>query len=210
MRTIHVYIMESNRLAAQYLYMLLSECSIIKAQIIEDLMLDRVLPLETSSVVVIDQSFLSSDWCVYGHRLKASFPRSPLILVGSQESGDLLRGVFLDWIADVVEYHDVKRLSSAVLAVDARLRKAELTAQNAAFAHGTRRSKNMSLSKRESEILELVRLQLSNKEIANRLNIAEVTVKFHVSNAFAKMGLRRRRELKRLNMNSDSHQSASQ
>jgi DNA-binding NarL/FixJ family response regulator len=202
--------MESNHLAAQYLYMLLSECSIIKAQIIEDMMLDRVLPLETSSVLVIDQSFLSSDWCVYGHRLRASFPRSPLILVGSQESGDLLRGVFLDWIADVVEYHDVKRLSAAVLAVDARLRKAELTAQNAASAHGIRHSKNMSLSKRESEILELVRLQLSNKEIANRLNIAEVTVKFHVSNAFAKMGLRRRRELKRLNMNLDSHRSVSQ
>ena len=211
MRTIHAYIMESNRLAAQYLYMLLSECSLIKVQIIEDMMLDRALPLETSSVlVVIDQSFLSSDWCVYGHRLRASFPRSPLILVGSQEAGDLLRGVFLDWIADVVEYHDVKRLSAAILAVDARLGKAELTAQDAAFAHGTRRSKNMSLSKRESEILELVRLQLSNKEIANRLNIAEVTVKFHVSNAFAKMGLRRRRELKRLNMNSDSHRSVSQ
>jgi len=206
LRTIHAYIMESNHLAAQYIYMLLSECSIIKAQIIEDMMLDRVLPLETSSVLVIDQSFLSSDWCVYGHRLRASFPRSHLILVGSQESGDLLRGVFLDWIADVVEYHDVKRLSAAVLAVDARLRKAELTAS----AHGTRHSKNMSLSKRESEILELVRLQLSNKEIANRLNIAEVTVKFHVSNAFAKMGLRRRRELKRLNMNSDSHRSVSQ
>jgi DNA-binding NarL/FixJ family response regulator len=204
--TIHVYIVENNRLAAQCLYMLLNECSIIHTQIVEDITLDETVPLQTSSCfVVIDQSSLSHDWCSYGHRLRARFPRSRLILVGSQEAGNLFRGVFFDWIADVIEYDDVKRLSASVLAADARPGKAELTAQAASFAQGTRCPKHMRLSKRESEIVELVRLQLSNKEIANRLNIAEVTVKFHISNAFAKMGLRRRRELQLLNMNSDGH-----
>jgi DNA-binding CsgD family transcriptional regulator len=95
----------------------------------------------------------------------------------------------------VVEYDDVKRLSAAVLAAVVQLRHTESAAVVASIARGAGRPPQVSLSKRESEIFELVRLHLSNKEIANRLNIAEVTVKFHLSNAFAKMGVRRRREL---------------
>jgi DNA-binding NarL/FixJ family response regulator len=36
---------------------------------------------------------------------------------------------------------------------------------------------------------------LSNKEIANKLNISERTVKFHVSNLLEKHGVRRRADL---------------
>src|SRR5205814_9232961 len=36
---------------------------------------------------------------------------------------------------------------------------------------------------------------LSNKEIASKLNIAERTVKFHVSNLLSKFGVRRRADL---------------
>ena len=36
---------------------------------------------------------------------------------------------------------------------------------------------------------------LSNKEIASKLNIAERTVKFHVSNLLNKFGVRRRADL---------------
>jgi DNA-binding NarL/FixJ family response regulator len=52
-----------------------------------------------------------------------------------------------------------------------------------------------SITGREREVLEAVLANLSNKEIADRLSIAERTVKFHVSNLLAKFDLSRRQDL---------------
>lgn len=52
-----------------------------------------------------------------------------------------------------------------------------------------------NLSRREQEVLDLLLENLSNKEIASKLNIAERTVKFHVSNLLNKFGVRRRADL---------------
>lgn len=51
------------------------------------------------------------------------------------------------------------------------------------------------LSKREQEVLDTLLENLANKEIANRFNISERTVKFHVSNLLAKFNVRRRADL---------------
>jgi DNA-binding NarL/FixJ family response regulator len=52
-----------------------------------------------------------------------------------------------------------------------------------------------NLSRREQEVLDKLLENLSNKEIASMLNIAERTVKFHVSNLLSKFGVRRRADL---------------
>jgi DNA-binding NarL/FixJ family response regulator len=51
------------------------------------------------------------------------------------------------------------------------------------------------LSRREKEVLEALLENLSNKEIASKLNMSERTAKFHVSNLLAKYGVRRRADL---------------
>jgi DNA-binding NarL/FixJ family response regulator len=51
------------------------------------------------------------------------------------------------------------------------------------------------LTKRESQILELLRKRYSNREMALFLGISESTVKFHVSNVMAKQSVHGRREL---------------
>ena len=51
------------------------------------------------------------------------------------------------------------------------------------------------LSGREKEVLGMLLENLSNKEIAARLNLSQRTVKFHVSNLLAKYGVKRRADL---------------
>lgn len=51
------------------------------------------------------------------------------------------------------------------------------------------------LTRREKQVLEAVLDNLSNKEIARRLQMSERTAKFHVSNLLVKHGVRRRADL---------------
>jgi DNA-binding NarL/FixJ family response regulator len=51
------------------------------------------------------------------------------------------------------------------------------------------------LSRREREVLDSLLENISNKEIATKLNISERTVKFHVSKLLNKFGVRRRADL---------------
>jgi LuxR family maltose regulon positive regulatory protein len=51
-----------------------------------------------------------------------------------------------------------------------------------------------ALSRREEQVLSLLADRLSNKEIADRLNISTVTVKRHVANIFQKLDVHARRQ----------------
>lgn len=48
------------------------------------------------------------------------------------------------------------------------------------------------LTKREKEVFELLILNKTTKEIANKLNISEKTVRNHISNAMQKLGVKGR------------------
>jgi DNA-binding NarL/FixJ family response regulator len=52
-----------------------------------------------------------------------------------------------------------------------------------------------NLTEREREVLDALLENLANKEIADRLNISERTVKFHVSSVLEKFSVRRRTDL---------------
>ncbi len=75
-------------------------------------------------------------------------------------------------------------LASFVDSVVTRSRRAELASPSRA-----------EISRREQDIVECLLLNLSNKEIAAKLNISERTVKFHVSNLLSKFKVQRRADL---------------
>jgi DNA-binding NarL/FixJ family response regulator len=56
-------------------------------------------------------------------------------------------------------------------------------------SHLAERRSHRQLSNRELDVLRLVAKGFENKEIASALNIAEVTVKLHVSHVLEKLGV---------------------
>ncbi len=55
--------------------------------------------------------------------------------------------------------------------------------------------KSPVLTRRERELLDLVKTHLSAKEIAARVGISERTIKFHLTNLYRKYGVQGRQEL---------------
>lgn len=62
----------------------------------------------------------------------------------------------------------------------------------ASFTRDERKLESLGITPRELEILELIAQGLSNREIAERVNVSENTVKTHSSRVFMKLGARRR------------------
>lgn len=75
-------------------------------------------------------------------------------------------------------------LASFVDSVVTRSRRMELARPN-----------RIEISRREKDIVDCLLSNLSNKEIAGKLNISERTVKFHVSNLLSKFKVQRRADL---------------
>ena len=60
------------------------------------------------------------------------------------------------------------------------------------FALNEERLKDLGITKRELEILELIARGMSNREIAEQLFVSENTVKTHSSRLFDKLSAKRR------------------
>ena len=60
------------------------------------------------------------------------------------------------------------------------------------FTVNEQRLKDLGITRRELEILELIAQGMSNREIADKLFVSENTVKTHSSRLFDKLGARRR------------------
>ena len=66
---------------------------------------------------------------------------------------------------------------------------------DAPFVVRTESVERLGVTPREMEILQLIAAGLSNREIAERLNVSENTVKTHAARLFAKLNARRRTQV---------------
>jgi len=131
--------------------------------------------------------------------LKLFYPDSRCILLDAESSNEHL-SLLLDWgIHGFLTHASVKEwLREAVWSVAQGVMWVHPEFANNVSPRGQHvplRIGSESLTRREKEILHLVTNHFSNKEISRLLEIEESTVKFHLSNIFAKRNVSRREDL---------------
>ena len=97
--------------------------------------------------------------------------------------------------ADFAKAIRIVASGEALLAPSVTRRLLGRFAQLSVPADGTHAKRIGELTEREQEVLEFVAMGLSNREIAERLTLAEPTVKTHVSHMLIKLDLRDRTQL---------------
>lgn len=209
----HVCVIGQNTLAVRYLLQILARDPALSPAILGDLTtqespasrLPASLPASTLPVFLIDRCGLIVPAAELLRRLKHRFPDGRYIVLDREESRDELvllvssgfHGFLPHWAVD----HD---LLPAVHAVsDGRLwMPADVLHSCAQGGWRLPRSRPLrdrtlrdAVTPRENQILELIKQRLSNKEIAEVLQIQVSTVKFHLSNIFSKRQINNRRDL---------------
>jgi DNA-binding CsgD family transcriptional regulator len=192
-----LYIIESNYLAAQYIHSRFGQEPGMHPRIIDSSSIGGCRqPIDSSKcLLILDRPTIASALLSWGIKLRSCFPDSHLIVIANRDFGEQVRRIFQRWIVAVVDYADLVQLPFVVARALRSISEGEERGACAPCGANPSFLEEAPFSRREREILELLCLRLSNKEIANRLDIQAGTVKFHVSNIFSKMGLRRRKEL---------------
>lgn len=130
-------------------------------------------------------------------KLRSAHPGAGLVVVGPRDSAASVRSA-LDAGADGMVFD--QQLDAALEATV----QAVLAGQVCVPAVHRREVGTPAFTAREKQVLGMVVLGLSNKEIGARLFLADSTVKSHLSSAFSKLGVRSRHEAAALILDPDS------
>jgi DNA-binding NarL/FixJ family response regulator len=128
--------------------------------------------------------------------LTSCFDELPLVVACASIQRWEVRAALAAGAAGVVVYHELdSRLGPCLQAVR--------TGQACVPRNHWRQIEPPVLSMREKQVLGLVVMGYMNSQIAERLFLAESTVKSHLSSAFGKLGVRSRNEAADLILNSE-------
>jgi NarL family two-component system response regulator LiaR len=162
----------------------------------------RISPTDRKDTVfAIDQCGLDVPFCECVKQLRAACLNPKFLVVDREKSTEEIVRLLAFGAHGYIQDNDVSRsIIHAILGIAEGhlwvtpevLREFLLQAGRALRKDGHDRQ---TTTPREDEILELVRRRLSNREIANMLQIRVSTVKFHLSNILSKMHANNRRDL---------------
>jgi DNA-binding NarL/FixJ family response regulator len=196
-----ICVVEQNHLAARYLLEILAKQTTLHAVTLEELIAHK--PSErVAQVFIVDRKGIDLSLRECLDVLRERYPNARFVILDEEQTLEQTVGLLALGVHGFVSYTQIDKLSRAV----DRISQGELWfapsvleayAQRsiASLNNVTQSPTGQAITQRESQILELVKRRLSNKEIGAVLNIQESTVKFHLSNVFSKLQVTRRSEL---------------
>jgi DNA-binding NarL/FixJ family response regulator len=157
-------------------------------------LIDAIDVAKPDAVVIAISNADEREWV---RSLRAVLPETPVVTVTSADSQRETRDMLSDGVDGIV----TKATFDVSLAPAVRAVYAGQLALPGAFRSAFARP---LLSPREKQILAMVVMGFTNREIANKLFVVESTVKSHLSSAFQKLGVRSRNEATALIIDSDT------
>ena len=198
---VSVCLVEHHRLAAKYLVEGLKREPGFELLDLAELNLNDTQLRNEPVIFVIDRALLPLPLSEYLRALRVSFSKGHYLVLDNEISEEELLRLLLLGIHGFVNYDDVARsLAPAICRIfSGGLWVPEATLQTyvdySSKLIAAKGSRGRGLTKRENQILELLRRRLSNKEIAEVLRVSEATVKFHLTHIFSKLQVHSRQSL---------------
>ena len=201
-KSLPVYVVEQNRLAARYLLEILAKDRALHTVTLEDLILQK--PAErTAPLFIIDHGGIDLPLSECLRVLRERHQNARFIVLDQEQSPGEIGRLLALGIHGFVAYPQIgEQLAQAVhcvaqgkLWISSSVLEAYARQSIASLKTVSESPAQQGITQRESEVIELVKRRLSNKEIGEILNIQESTVKFHLSNIFSKLQVNRRSEL---------------
>ncbi len=152
----------------------------------------RLVAAERPDVVLMDLRMPRLDGVAATRRIRAEFPATQVVVLSTYADDD---SVFAALRAGALGYLTKDAPSATIAAAIATVCRGD-----AHFDPGVQRrlvaavrpAEPAALTPRERDVLRLIAAGESNVEIAARLYITQATVKTHINNLFAKLGVRDR------------------
>jgi len=151
-------------------------------------------------LILLDLNMPGMDGFEGFNRLQHVAPDTPIaVLSGSIDPSDVSQALAhgaAGYIPKTTAGTTLVNALQIILAGEIYVPPALMTAQavRGGGAAGTRETRTVPLAERQMDVLKALAEGLTNKEIARRLGIAEITVKVHLQSIYRKLGVSNRTE----------------
>jgi len=202
--TITVAIIDDNRLVREALTAMINQVADVRVTAAAGA--DLALPPDaTPHVLLLDVGLRDQDSLAVAAALKARYPDSMIVVMDllpvNEEIAEFVNAGVSGFVLKDASFDEfiatIRSVASGEKVLPPRMTES-LFSQIAKVASGREREavlEDVRMTRREHEVIVLIGEGLSNKEIAQRLNIATHTVKSHVRNVMEKLALHTRLQI---------------